>query len=119
MTEATPQHVKPKEISVLQAELDQNPDDVSAHTRLGWALYSLEKYEQAVTAFKKAHERWPDEIEVNYGLGLAYKMLGDTEKSLQSFERAESIEPDSVRSSMLNTLAAEQKEYLLGEIKKG
>lgn len=115
MTEATPEKVRPKEISVLQAELEQNPDDVSAHTRVGWALYSLEKFDEAAAAFKIAHERWPDKIEVNYGLGLTLKMLGDKDQALQSFERAASSEPDTVRSSMMHTLAAEQREYLLGE----
>ncbi|MGD8622725.1 MAG: tetratricopeptide repeat protein [Anaerolineales bacterium] len=113
MTEATSEPSALKDLTVLQQELKKKPDDFESHTRLGWALYSLEKYDEAAATFKRAFDRWPNEIEVNYGLGLTLKMQGHRDEALESFKRAESVEPNSVRSSMMNTLAAEQKEYLL------
>jgi tetratricopeptide (TPR) repeat protein len=113
MTDATPEAGAAKNLSALQEELKQSPGDVGSHTRLGWALYSMEKYDEAEATFQAAYERWPAEIEVNYGLGLALKMQGHQQKALESFKRAEDSEPNSVRASMMHTLAVEQKEYLL------
>jgi cytochrome c-type biogenesis protein CcmH/NrfG len=104
------------DLSALQEALGKNPEDISSYTRLGWALFSLEKFEDAVATFQSAYQRWPNEIEVNYGLGLALKLQGDRNRAVESFVRAEAIEPKSVRSSMMQTLAREQKEYLLQKV---
>jgi tetratricopeptide (TPR) repeat protein len=116
MTEATAEAGGSRGISTLQEELKNKPNELGSYTRLAWALYSLSKFDEAIATFQSAYERWPSEIEVNYGLGLALKMLGDREKALESFERAEASESKSVRSSMMQTLAAEQKEYLLQQV---
>ncbi len=113
MTEAISEKPLRDDLTVLQKKLKEKPEDVGSHTRLGWAQFSLAHYDDAVATFENAYKRWPGEIEVNYGLGLAHKMQGKRKEALVSFERAEMIEPDSVRSSMMQTLAAEQKEYLL------
>jgi cytochrome c-type biogenesis protein CcmH/NrfG len=101
------------DLTALQEQLNRKPEDLGSHTRLGWAQFSLQEYDQASRTFENAYKRWPEDIEVNYGLGLAFKMQGKQKEALDSFQRAEVIKPDSVRSSMLSKLAAEQKEYLL------
>lgn len=116
MTEATSKKAVNEDLTVLQEKLKESPDDLESHTRLGWAQFSLQQYRDAAQTFEIAYKRWPDEIEVNYGLGLALKMYGKRNEALESFKRAEVIEPTSVRSSMMQTLAAEQKEYLLQEV---
>ncbi|MDF1499505.1 MAG: tetratricopeptide repeat protein [Anaerolineales bacterium] len=113
MTEATSKTKVPETISALRDELKQSPKDRETHTRLGWALFSLDQIDEAVETFQAAYEQWPDDIEVNYGFGLALKTQGQSEQALVSFKRAEEIEPDTVRASMMRQLAAEQKEYLL------
>lgn len=116
MSEATSDVHQAKDLSVLQEELKAKPEDVGSYSRLGWALYSLQKFDEAASTFKSAFERWPDDVEINYGLGMALKMQGDKQEALKAFKRAETSEPGSVRSSMMQTLAVEQKEYLLQEV---
>ena len=116
MTEVSSEVKQVNDLTVLQQELKDNPDDIGSYTRLGWALYSLQKFDEAATTFKSAFERWPADIEANYGLGMAFKMQGDKQEALESFKRAESPEPESVRASMMQTLAVEQKAYLLQKV---
>lgn len=113
MTEATAGTGAARDLSALQEELKNKPNDLGSYTRLAWTLYSLNKFDEAIATFQSAYERWPSEIEVNYGLGLALKMQGNREKALESFGRAEANKSKSIRSNMMRTLAAEQKEYLL------
>jgi tetratricopeptide (TPR) repeat protein len=116
MTEVSSDVNQVKDLTVLQEVLKEKPEDIGSYSRLGWALYSLQKFDEAASTFRSAFERWPADIEINYGLGMALKMLGDKQEALESFKRAETSEPESVRAGMMQTLAVEQKEYLLQKI---
>lgn len=63
------------------------PDHPSAHTQLGYVLYRLRRYDQAIEALTRATEI-ADEFEPNFYLGMIYKAQKNWDFAENSFVRA-------------------------------
>ena len=71
-----------------------NPDYTYIYYNLGWAYGELEKYQEAVNAFKEAVKQNPEDADFHYGLGWAYSQLKDYEEAIESFKQVIRIQPD-------------------------
>jgi len=73
---------------LLKAEvLDERSGHVSMMTQynLGWSLYELGKYEEAISAFTKGIQDQPDYPFVYFRRGLAYDKIERVEKAESDF----------------------------------
>ena len=73
---------------LLKAEvLDERSGDVSMMTQynLGWSLYELGRYEEAISAFTKGIQDQPDYPFVYFRRGLAYDKIDRVEKAESDF----------------------------------
>ena len=64
-----------------------NPDNADAHIRLGDACYGLEKYEEAIAAFKKAINLNPNDSLAHYNLVKAYLKTGARDLALEEYKK--------------------------------
>lgn len=62
----------------------------------GYQLYKLERYEEAVTFYKKALGENPENHQVLNNLGLALHELGEYKKAIASYDEANSIKSDNM-----------------------
>jgi Flp pilus assembly protein TadD len=69
------------------------PRQSSAHSGLGWALYTLENYQEARAAFYRAVELDNSNSRAYYGLGLANEELGNTREAREAYENVLRLDP--------------------------
>jgi Flp pilus assembly protein TadD len=96
-------------------ELQSNPDDPSAHARLGWAHYSAGDSDAAIEVLEEARKRFSQDIEVLYALGLALKQADNKKKAKTVFKELLAIEESSTspaKATMFRRLAETQMEAL-------
>ena len=89
------------------------PNSVSLYGDMGFALYSAQRYQEALAAFEKAIALAPNSAVSLSQAGAASQMLGDTRKALDYFERATAIAPRAETFSSMGTIY-----YSLGEYAK-
>lgn len=95
----------------LEASLKSPPDELEPLRALGWDLYGVERYQDAVDVLKRAHDRFPADAETCYALGLALKQAGDEQAARQAFQAALDNLADQegvVRADMMRKLAGGQ-----------
>ncbi|MGM9986399.1 MAG: tetratricopeptide repeat protein [Bacillaceae bacterium] len=73
---------------LLSALIKDYPDDPHLHQNLGNALYGLEHYEEAITAFKKTLQINPHFNKCYFSLGLCFYLLLEYEDAQMYFELA-------------------------------
>jgi tetratricopeptide (TPR) repeat protein len=95
----------------LRARVQDEPGALEPMRALGWALYGLERYQEAVESLREAHRKYPDDAETGYALGLALKQVGEDQEARKAFETVldhlDTLEGD-IRSDMMKKLAKGQ-----------
>ncbi|MDH4267145.1 MAG: tetratricopeptide repeat protein, partial [Deltaproteobacteria bacterium] len=79
-----------KAIHAFDEGLKIDPSNPKINNNRGLALSKLERYQEAVAAFKKGG----DEASAYYNLGCIYMMQGKYEESIEAFQKAIDIKPD-------------------------
>lgn len=72
----------------LARSLERDPKDVQAWYYLGRIKYNENRFEEAVTAFRKCLDLDPRNVKAKDNLGLAYQGLGRTADALDAFQAA-------------------------------
>jgi serine/threonine-protein kinase len=79
-------------LNAYQEYVELAPENAYGHTQLGWVLFHLKRYEDAVTSFSTALEI--DETPGVYmGLADSYYRLGDYEAALEFYQEYVELEP--------------------------
>lgn len=99
----------------LEQAARENPNDLDAHRRYGWALYGVHRYEEAIQVLDAAREKHPSDAEILYALALSLKQAGDKVRAAQMFRQVidhlDTIE-NPTRASMLKRLSLGNINYL-------
>jgi tetratricopeptide (TPR) repeat protein len=75
-------------LEMTRRAVDAEPDNIAYRDSLGWALYRLGRYEEAVKELEKATSgEDPDAVILDH-LGDAYLKLGDREKAISVWQQA-------------------------------
>eukprot|EP00238_Polyblepharides_amylifera_P008138 CAMPEP_0196585098 /NCGR_PEP_ID=MMETSP1081-20130531/49521_1 /TAXON_ID=36882 /ORGANISM="Pyramimonas amylifera, Strain CCMP720" /LENGTH=223 /DNA_ID=CAMNT_0041906531 /DNA_START=181 /DNA_END=852 /DNA_ORIENTATION=- len=87
---------------------DGEPEELAqAHNALGFALFSQDKYQASVEAYRKACELQPGYVTAWNNLGNSYEKLKKSELALEAYEETLSYEADNdvalQRVEMLST----------------
>ena len=73
---------------------ESHPDEALNYFNSGLTLYHQQKYDEAITQFKKAIEIKPDYAEAYYRCGLALSQLGQYDEAIAQFKKTIEIKPD-------------------------
>jgi cytochrome c-type biogenesis protein CcmH len=85
-------------VADLERKMQAAPDDVKGWLLLGRSYLTLERVDDAVTAFERAHRLDADNVEAMLGLGEALSLRAGgniTPAAAELFERAVSLAPES------------------------
>ncbi|MDD5362607.1 MAG: tetratricopeptide repeat protein [Ignavibacteria bacterium] len=74
-----------------------------AYLQIGYALFTLEKYEQAKPIIEKGLELSPNDFRMNYSYALVLQRLGNLPNAIKYYENAHKINPEDI--SVLSSLA--------------
>jgi tetratricopeptide (TPR) repeat protein len=74
-----------------------------AYLQIGYALFTLEKYEQAKPIIEKGLELSPSDFRMNYSYALVLQRLGNLPNAIKYYENAHKINPEEL--SVLSSLA--------------
>jgi cytochrome c-type biogenesis protein CcmH/NrfG len=78
-------------LAVLEQATKTNPDNVQAWTQLGHLNSDLDRYEEAIDAYKKSLALDPNRPDVWTDMGVMYRRSGKPKKAIESFDRALSL----------------------------
>jgi Flp pilus assembly protein TadD len=81
-------------IAEYEAVLEAEPDNVSAMTNLGVALYNVRRLDEAIAQYQKALEIAPNDADIHSNLGAAYVQKGQLQEALAEYQRAVDLQPD-------------------------
>jgi tetratricopeptide (TPR) repeat protein len=73
------------------------PEDAAAWIRLGYACSKLNRYDEAVEAYRQAVRITPEHAETWYGLGAAYDELKRYDDAIGAYRQATLIDPEDAR----------------------
>ena len=82
----------------LREEIKINPNDAEAHKSLGVLLISLERYEEAIEAYKQAIKIKPDDAVAYLALGFVYFNLGRYEEAIEPYGQAIRLKSDFAKA---------------------
>ncbi len=85
----------PESVNLLQAGLEQAPDDAALHHSLGLALVRQGSSEAAVEELREAVELAPGEERYAYVLGIALSSFGQSDEAIAVLETANEQHPNS------------------------
>ena len=74
-----------------------------AYLQFGYALFTLEKYEQSKSALEKGLELAPDDYRINYSYALTLQRLNDLPLAIKFYEKAMELNPNDL--SLISSLA--------------
>lgn len=98
-------------IEELRERVQQDPDSLEPRRDLGWALYGLDRTEEAIETLSQASEKFPNDPETAYALGLALKRAGRNGEAREAFQQTlkhlDEIEVSS-RTDMMRRLSQGQ-----------
>ena len=80
--------------AVLKQVVKIKPNSADAHKSLGDAYFNLEKYEQAIEAYKEAVRNDPDDADAHKSIGISYSEAGRHEEAIEARKEAIRIDPD-------------------------
>jgi TolB-like protein/Flp pilus assembly protein TadD len=80
-------------LASAQTAVSLDPNSAMAHTRLGWVLGFLKRFDDAIDSFETALSLEPDLAEVYSAYGEVLNFAGDPEKAVQFCERALQLDP--------------------------
>jgi len=79
-------------LSELRAAIAINPYNGSWHFNLGLTYEMMERFEEAIAAYRHARDMDPDDIEVLNHLGVNCAMAGHLDESIKCFEKMEQLD---------------------------
>ncbi|MCL2640168.1 MAG: tetratricopeptide repeat protein, partial [Phycisphaerales bacterium] len=96
----------------LQAAIDINPYNASWYFNLGLTYDALNRFDDAIVAYRRALEMQPDDVEVLTALGHDCNRAGNFDEAIGFFQRVEAIDP-SYEPGYCNRIAsyAEQGDH--------
>jgi len=71
------------------------PDHAEAHFFIGYAYTELERYHEAIEAYRQAISIEPDYVAAHSGLGMAYVILGDKDSALEEYNELKNLDEDA------------------------
>jgi len=77
----------PRALRMVRAAVEAEPDNGAYHDSLGWALYRLGRYDEAIAELLKAVDKQPDGVIFDH-LGDAYQKFAQPEKARAAWRRA-------------------------------
>ena len=80
--------------AMIEKAVEQRPDDGYITDSLGWVLYRLDKFEEAVPHLERAVELTPTDPIINDHLGDALWMVGPKREARFQWSRAMSFDPE-------------------------
>lgn len=83
-------------VALYERILSHHPDADLVLYNLGLALYALEDFASASTAFLRAAEINPDDPDYWFNGALALKQSGEFTRALAAYEKAHALQPDDV-----------------------
>src|ERR1700733_3120904 len=83
-------------LATLKHAAQLDPVSPSVQTSLGWGLYLLRQYDQAVDQCKRVLELYPDFVPAHQLLGITYAQMNADRESMAELKQAETLERDSV-----------------------
>lgn len=84
---------KVNEINALEAELKNNPNDLTKLAQLGHLLNDSGFYERAIEKYKMYLDIKPDDVDVLVDMGVCYFELNDYANAILAMEKGISINP--------------------------
>ncbi|MFH0982183.1 MAG: tetratricopeptide repeat protein [Planctomycetota bacterium] len=101
-----------EDVAALNKALTLAPDDVDAHLAMGNTLVQLQRFEEALVHYERAHQGDPDYGGVYRGLGNALTGLARLAEAEEEYRRALAINlQDHIALNGLATAAARQQHY--------
>ena len=83
-----------RSLAMLQRAVDQRPNDGYIVDRLGWVMYRMERFEEAVRHLERAVELRPLDPVINDHLGDAYWRAGRRGEAKVQWQRALTLNPE-------------------------
>lgn len=102
-------------VAVLEAALEDNPDDTRLLGEYGRALLADDRPADALVPLERVAAGAPDDWRIRSALGIAYDMVDRHDEAVAAYETALAIAPGS--PSVLNNLALSQA--MAGDIDAG
>lgn len=93
---ADPSAVMRQRVDELREQARANPRDAEVYYRLGNALFDLQEYSAAKSAYEEAILRNPNYAAAYSNLGLSLRRLGELDKTIEAYNVALSLAPDDV-----------------------
>ncbi len=93
---------------LIEMAYEKSPQDGYIIDSLGWVLYFMGEYDEAVTHLEKAVESTPADATINEHLGDAYWQVGRKNEARFQWERAIGLDPEE-----------DQREAILKKLEQG
>lgn len=74
--------------------VNNNPNDINAHFRLGCCYLAIGYKEKAINAFEAVLKVSPNALPARYNLAYAYKTFGDIETAIKLYKKITETNPD-------------------------
>ncbi|MCS7236846.1 MAG: tetratricopeptide repeat protein [Thermoguttaceae bacterium] len=74
-------------LRMIQKAVEAEPDNAAYRDSLGWVLFRLGRYEEALGELQKASAADPDPVILDH-LGEAYKVVGQLDKAAEAWQKA-------------------------------
>jgi eukaryotic-like serine/threonine-protein kinase len=87
--------------AAAQRAQELDPLSLLMNTVVGWALYFMRRFDQALRQFQKTLELQPDSGNVLLWIGESYRQIGQTRQALETLKRSKDLMPGDP-----NTLAS-------------
>ncbi|MFZ5774666.1 MAG: tetratricopeptide repeat protein [Thermodesulfobacteriota bacterium] len=82
-----------QKLLALEQEVQKNPNNGDAWTKMGHLYFDSDQPEKAIIAYNKSLELSPNNADVITDLGVMYRNAGDPKKAVETFDRAISVNP--------------------------
>ena len=98
----------PEARRLIEMAFEKNPTDGYIMDSLGWAMYVMGEYDNAVEHLEKAVEAAPADATINEHLGDVYWQVGRTNEARFQWERALTLDPEE-----------DQRKAILAKLERG
>ena len=80
--------------ALLEQATDADPENATAHYRLGWTRLKDGRSREALEDFGRAIAAWPEYADAHFARGVAHQDLGEWESALKAFDRVAELNTD-------------------------
>jgi tetratricopeptide (TPR) repeat protein len=88
-------------LEYVERAIALKPDDGFVRDSLGWVLFKLGRFDEALRELRKSLEMEGDDPTINEHLGDVYRRLGKMKKALAAWNRALTLQPDAKKKSRI------------------